>query len=137
MNKKVHEDNGRGGNQENGKFRKLQQFSMIELWKNIGCLLSAPTFGLGGAILWDKDLTIGGKKRKSSSYRSKVDLFEVCAVLFKILYFYFYLYTNTSVTSSRFVAPLTLGERSLVNIGEEDFFRRKTRINMSGGGRGC
>ena len=80
---------------------------------------------------------MGGKKRKSSSYQSKVDLFEVCAVLFKILYFYFYLYTNTSVTSSRFVASLTLGEKSLVNIGEEDFFRRKTRINMSGGGRGC
>ena len=118
MNKKVHEDNGRGGNQENGKFRKLQQFSMIELWKNIGCLLSAPTFGLGGAILWDKDLTIGGKKRKSSSIILKVDLYDVCASLFQILYYCYYFYTNTSFPSARFVASLTLGERSLGSIGQ-------------------
>ena len=47
MNTKVDEDNGRGGTQENGRLRKLQRFSRNELWNNIRCLLSAPTFGLG------------------------------------------------------------------------------------------
>ena len=52
MNKKVDEDNGIGGAQENGQFRKLQRFSRNKLWKNIGCFLSAPTFGLEGSRLW-------------------------------------------------------------------------------------
>ena len=39
MNKKVDEENGRGGTQENGKFRKLWQFSRKDLCKNIGFLL--------------------------------------------------------------------------------------------------
>ena len=52
MNKKVDEKNGRGRTQDNGRFRKLQRFSRNEFWKNIGCLLSAPIFGLGGSIMW-------------------------------------------------------------------------------------
>ena len=48
INKKVDEDNGRGGTQENGRFRNLWQFSRKKLWNNIGCLLSEITFGLGG-----------------------------------------------------------------------------------------
>ena len=67
MNKRVDEDNGRGGTQENGQFRKLGRFSRNELWSNIGCILSAPTFGLGGSILWKKDQNISGKKRNRSS----------------------------------------------------------------------
>ena len=51
-NYKVDEDDVRGGTQENGKFRKLRRFSRNEFWKDIGCLLSEPTFGLGGSILW-------------------------------------------------------------------------------------
>ena len=51
INKKVDEENGRGENQENGQFWKLWRFSRNELWNNIGCLLSSPTFVLGGSIL--------------------------------------------------------------------------------------
>ena len=49
MNKKVDKENGRGGTQDNG------QFSRNVLWNKIGCLLSAPTFGLGELILCEKD----------------------------------------------------------------------------------
>ena len=66
MNNKVDEENGRGGIQYNGRFRKLWRFSRNEFWKNIGCLLSAHTFGLGGLRLREKDPNIGGKKRKRS-----------------------------------------------------------------------
>ena len=52
MNKKVDEDNGRGGNQENGIFQKLWRLSTNKFWKKIGCLISAPIFGIGGSILW-------------------------------------------------------------------------------------
>ena len=52
MNEKVYEENRRGGTQENGRFRNLRLSSREKLWKNIGCLISAPNFGLGGEILW-------------------------------------------------------------------------------------
>ena len=67
MNKKVDEDNRRGGTQQNGPFWKLRQFSRNKLWKNVGCLLSAPTFDIGGSRLWKKDPEIIRKKRKRSS----------------------------------------------------------------------
>ena len=56
-----------------------------EFWNNIGFLLSAHNFGLGGLRLWEKDPKVSVKNRKRSSIQSKVDLYEVCAVLFKIL----------------------------------------------------
>ena len=65
-NKKINDENGRGRTQENGQFRKLRRFSREEFWKNIGYLLSAPTFGLGGSRLWEKDKNISGQKRKRS-----------------------------------------------------------------------
>ena len=119
MNKKVDEEYGSGGTQENGKIWKLRRFSRNEFWKNIGCLLTAHTFGLGGSILWEKDPKISGKKIKRSSVRSKVDLYEVCESLFQILYYYYYFFTNTSSPSARFVAYLTIGERSLGSIVQE------------------
>ena len=79
MNKKVDEDNERGGTQYNVRFRKLRQFSRNEFCKNIGCLLSAPPFGLGGLRLWEKYLKISGQNRKRSLIRLKVGLYEVCA----------------------------------------------------------
>ena len=66
MNKKVYEKNGIGGTQDNGIFWKLQRFLRNKFWKNIGCILSAPTFGLGGSKLWEKDPRISGKRRNSS-----------------------------------------------------------------------
>ena len=137
MNKNVDGDNGRGGTQENGQFQKLWRFSRKEFWKNIGCFLSAPPFGLGGLRLWEKGKKISGKKRNRSSIRLKVDLYEVCESLFQIIYYCYYFYTNTSFPSAIFVAFLTLGKRSLGNIGQKAPSWRKTRINMSGGGKGC
>ena len=86
---KADEDNGRGGTTENGKFWKLRRFSRNELWKNIECLLSAPTFGLGGSRLWEKDTKINGNKNKGSSVLSKVDLYEVCASIFQIVFSFY------------------------------------------------
>ena len=107
---------GDGRTQDNGKFRKLWRFSRNELWKNIGCLLSEPIFCLGGLRLWEKDPKISGNKRKRYSIRSKVGFYEVCAFLFQIIYYYYYFCNNTSFPSSRFVAYITLGERSLEGI---------------------
>ena len=131
MNKKVYEDNGIGGTQQNGRFRKLRRFSRYKLWENIGCLLSETTSGLGGSILWEKDPNISGKNRKMYSIRQKVDLYEVCPQLFQILYYCYYFYTNTYFPSTIFVASLTIGERSLGNIGQQASSWRKTRIKMS------
>ena len=35
----------------NVRYRKVCRLSRNEFWKNIGCLVSAPTFGLGGSRL--------------------------------------------------------------------------------------
>ena len=55
INMRVDEDNG--GSVEIVKVRALKswRFSGSEFWKNIGCLISAPNFGLGGLILWGKE----------------------------------------------------------------------------------
>ena len=44
---KVDEENGESVGMVNGWARKVQQFSINEFWKNIGCLILAPNFGLG------------------------------------------------------------------------------------------
>ena len=67
-------------NKGNVRYRKFCRFSSNEFCKNIGCLVSAPIFGLGGLRLWEKeeDLKLSVKKRKRRSIRVKVDLYEVC-----------------------------------------------------------
>ena len=92
MNQKVDEENGKSLNKVNVWYRKVRRFSGNEFWKNIGCLISAPTFGLGGSRLWEKgeDLKLIGKKRKRRSIRLKFDLYEVCRYYFiYCLLFYF------------------------------------------------
>ena len=54
MNMNVDEDNGKSAGMVKGRARKVWHFSSNEFWKNIGCLISAPTFGLGGSMLWEK-----------------------------------------------------------------------------------
>ena len=52
INQNVDEENGK--QLVKGKkiwYRKVCRFSSCELWKNIGCLVSVPTFGLGGSML--------------------------------------------------------------------------------------
>ena len=51
MNQKVDEENGEQRVKGNVRYRKVRRFSSCEFWKNIGCLVSAPTFGLGGSRL--------------------------------------------------------------------------------------
>ena len=55
INYKVDEDNGKVLGKGNVRYRKIRRFSSNDFWKNIGCLISAPTFGLGGSRLWEKE----------------------------------------------------------------------------------
>ena len=84
MNKKVDEENGKQRVKGNVRYRKVRRFSSSEFWKNIGCLVSAPTFGLGRSRLWEKEeeQKLSGKKRKRRSIRAKVDLYEVCFLFY-------------------------------------------------------
>ena len=77
MNQNVNEENGKQSVKGNVWYRKVCRFSSCEFWKNIGCLISAPTFGLGGSRLWDKEeeLKISVKKRKRRSIRANFDLY--------------------------------------------------------------
>ena len=52
VNQKVDEDNGKALVKGNGWYRKVCRFSSNKFWKNIGCLVSDPTFGIGGSRLW-------------------------------------------------------------------------------------
>ena len=54
MNMKVDEDDEKTALIGNGRYQKFRLFSRNEFWKNIGCLVSDPTFGLGGYRLWEK-----------------------------------------------------------------------------------
>ena len=49
MNMKVDEENGKAVGMVNGRSWKIWQFSSNAFWNSIGCLVSAPTFGLGGS----------------------------------------------------------------------------------------
>jgi len=84
INKKVDEDNEMQRVKGIVRFRKVRRFSSSEFWRNIGCMVSAPTFGLGGQRLWEKeeDQKLSGKKRKRRSIRAKVDLYEVCFLFY-------------------------------------------------------
>ena len=80
-------------NKRNLRYREFHRFFRNKFWKNIGCLISDPIFGLGGSRLWKKedDIKLSGKKRKIRSIHIKVDLYEVC--LSEIIYcdlFYFW-----------------------------------------------
>ena len=52
MNYKLDEENGKVLGKGNGRYQKICRFSRNEFWKNISCLVSAPTFGLGGSRIW-------------------------------------------------------------------------------------
>ena len=58
----------------NVQYRNFCQFYSNEFWKNIGCLVSALNFGLGGSMLWEKeeDINISLKKRNRRSICIKV-----------------------------------------------------------------
>ena len=47
MNQRVDEENGKAIVIGNVQYQNVCLISINEFWKNIGCLVSAPTFGLG------------------------------------------------------------------------------------------
>ena len=47
-NHKVDKDNGKASGKGNLRYRKICRFYINEFWKNIGCLVSDPTFVIGG-----------------------------------------------------------------------------------------
>ena len=55
MNQMVDEEIGKQWVKGIVRFRKVRRFSSSEFWRNIGCMVSAPTFGLGGSRLWEKE----------------------------------------------------------------------------------
>ena len=52
MNQKVDEKNGIALGKGNVRYHKVRRFSRNAFWKNIGCLVSTPIFGIGGSRLW-------------------------------------------------------------------------------------
>ena len=48
MNIIADEDNGKAVGMVNGQAKKFWRFSSNGFWKNIGCLVSDSSFGLGG-----------------------------------------------------------------------------------------
>ena len=72
----VYEYNGKAAGMANEWYQKVWMFSINEFWKNIGCLVSAPTFGIGGSRLLEKeeDTNLSGKNRKRLSIWIKIDL---------------------------------------------------------------
>ena len=68
MNQKADEDNTKALNKGNVRYRKFCRFSSNEFWENIGCLVSAPAFGLEGSRLWEKEeeIKLSLKKGKRS-----------------------------------------------------------------------
>ena len=53
-NIKVDKDHAKAMGMVNTQARKVWRFSGNEFCKNICCLVSAPTFGIGGSRIWDK-----------------------------------------------------------------------------------
>ena len=91
MNRKVDEENGKQLNKGNDWYCKVRCFSSYEFWKNIGCLVSAPTFGIGGSRLWEKEeeLKLSGKKKNRNARfgKSLTCMRSVNPILFIIFYF--------------------------------------------------
>ena len=54
MNMNMGEENGKSEVMVNRRARKVWRLSSNEFWKNIGCLVSAPTFGIRGLRLWER-----------------------------------------------------------------------------------
>ena len=140
MNKKVDDGNGKALNKGNVRYRKVRRFSGNEFWKNIGCLVSAPTFGLGGSRLWEKEeeIKLSGKKRKRLSIQIKVDFYEVCiSYIIYCLLFYFKNILTPFTPPTIFQVSLSLEERSYESIGHKDLSRKRTRQQMNCGGKSC
>ena len=98
----------------NGRYRKVFQFSSNGFWKNIGCIVSAPTFGLGWSNLWEKEEAqkISTKKRKRFSIRIKVFLMRFIYPILFIFFCSFFMTILIPFFPAIFVVSLSIEERS-------------------------
>ena len=113
-------------------------FSKNGFGKNIGFLVSAPTFGLGGSRIWEKKdkINISGKKRNMRSIWMKVGLYEVC--LSYIIYcLQFYFMTILTPFFLYIFVSLSLGEGNSRIIGQKDSSCKRTRIQMNVEDKSC
>ena len=54
MNMMVNNDNGRAVGMVKVSIRGVWRFPSNKFWNIVGCLISAPNFGIGVSILWEK-----------------------------------------------------------------------------------
>ena len=136
---KVDEDNWKALVKGNVRYRKFRWFSRNEFWKNIGCLVSDPTFGLGGPRLWQKEeyIKISGNKRKIRSIQIMVYLYEVflSGIIYCLLFYFKTILTPFFLAI--FLVSLSLGEKSSESIGHNYLSQKSTRQKMNGGGQSC
>ena len=96
MNIIVDEENGKAVGVVKVRPRRDWPFSINEFWKNIGCLISASTFGIGGSRIWDKEEShkIGEMKINRLLIMVKVNFYAFCVyhILFKVLFIILLLY---------------------------------------------
>ena len=55
MNMNVDEGGGKATGMVNGQVRNFWRFSSNGFCNNIGCIVSAPTFVIGGSRMWKKE----------------------------------------------------------------------------------
>ena len=118
INMKVNEDNVKYGGMMKVRARKVFRLSSNEFWKNIGSLISAPTFGIGGSRLWEKEETqrIIGKKSNRCSIRAKVNLYDI-HLFYSIYCLLFYIFINVQIKSlTMFPGALNLLHRHKINL---------------------
>ena len=87
---RVDGNNGRSMGIGKGRIRKLWWFSSNEYWNNVGYLILARTFGLGGSRLREKEeqQNISENKSKSRSIWLKVYLYGFCVYSILCMLFY-------------------------------------------------
>ena len=140
MNQKVDEDNGKALEKSNVRYRNVCRVFSNEFWKNIGCLISTPNFGLGGSRLWykEEDINTSGKKKKRRPIQIKVDLYEVClSIIIYFLLFYFKTILTPFFRPYLWYLSHHVGERGSESIGHKDLSRNRIRQHMNGGGESC
>ena len=139
MNIIVDEENGKAVGVVKVRPRRDWPFSINEFWKNIGCLISASTFGIGGSRIWDKEEShkIGEMKINRLLIMVKVNFYAFCVyhILFKVLFIILLLYWHP------FFSPYLWhishhGETSSGGVGQNDSILKRTRNLMNGGGQG-
>ena len=69
INMKVDEDNDKSLGMVNLRYQKMCQFSSSGFWKNIGCLVSAHTFAIGGSRLQEKEDKIKKSGKRGRGFK--------------------------------------------------------------------